>query len=168
MVIYCAVCSTELVREHVELPATDHFYDAIVTAPTCTEKGFTTHACACGDTFADSYVDAIGHTPSDWIVDTEAHIGVEGSKHKECTVCGETLQTEIIDALPAPDTQTDNDSETTHVTNPETMPDTSVGTAINTAEQNEKGCSGRISAIALLCWLIPAAIAVAFRKEKIT
>ena len=38
-----------------------HSYQAVVTAPTCTEKGFTTHTCKCGDSYIDTYVDAIGH-----------------------------------------------------------------------------------------------------------
>ncbi len=166
MATYCAACAAELRREHVELPAAGHSHDAIVTAPTCTEKGFTTHACACGDTFVDSYVDALGHIQSDWIVDTEPQISVDGKKHIECTTCKEILQTETIEALPAPETEPDSDFETTHAANPETTPDTNVGTEIDTAEQNDKGCNGRISAIVLLCWLIPAAIAITFRKKK--
>ena len=35
-----------------------------VTAPTCTEKGYTTHTCAsCNESYKDTYVDALGH---DW------------------------------------------------------------------------------------------------------
>ena len=125
-------------------------------------KGLTTHACACGDTFVDSYVDALGHTPSDWIVDTEPQIGVEGSKHIACTVCGDVLQTETIEALPVPDTETNADPGAT----PDTPSDTEARTESDTNEQKEKGCNGRISAIALLCCLIPAAIAVTLRKKK--
>lgn len=39
-----------------------HSYDAIVTEPTCTEQGYTTHICVCGDSYVDSYVDALGHS----------------------------------------------------------------------------------------------------------
>lgn len=39
------------------------------------------------------------HEASEWIVDTEADIGVAGEQHKECTVCGRVLETEIIPAL---------------------------------------------------------------------
>ena len=40
----------------------DHSYKAVVTDPTCTEKGYTTHTCEkCGDSYKDSYVDATGH-----------------------------------------------------------------------------------------------------------
>ena len=38
-----------------------HSYTAEVTKPTCTEQGYTTHTCTCGDSYVDSYVDALGH-----------------------------------------------------------------------------------------------------------
>ncbi len=38
-----------------------HSYTAAVTAPTCTAAGYTTHICSCGDSYKDSYVDALGH-----------------------------------------------------------------------------------------------------------
>ena len=38
-----------------------HSYTAVVTAPTCTEEGFTTHTCSCGDSYTDSETDALGH-----------------------------------------------------------------------------------------------------------
>jgi hypothetical protein len=39
-----------------------HNYTAVVSAPTCTAAGYTTHTCeVCGDSYADSYVDATGH-----------------------------------------------------------------------------------------------------------
>lgn len=38
-----------------------HSFTDIVTAPTCTEKGYTTHTCVCGYVYKDSYVDALGH-----------------------------------------------------------------------------------------------------------
>ena len=78
-----------------------HDYKDTVTAPTCTEKGYTTHTCArCNDSYTDSEADAFGHSAGDWIIDTEAAPGVEGSKHKECTVCGTTLESAVIEALP--------------------------------------------------------------------
>ena len=43
-----------------------HDYVTVVTAPTCTEKGFTTYTCACGETYVDDYVDTIGHRDSDF------------------------------------------------------------------------------------------------------
>ena len=41
----------------------EHDYKAVVTAPTCTEKGFTTYTCTkCGDSCVDSEVPALGHS----------------------------------------------------------------------------------------------------------
>jgi hypothetical protein len=38
-----------------------HSYTDVLTAPTCTQQGYTTHTCACGYHYADAYVDALGH-----------------------------------------------------------------------------------------------------------
>lgn len=41
---------------------TGHNYTSSITAPTCTEQGYTTHTCNdCGDTYTDTYVAALGH-----------------------------------------------------------------------------------------------------------
>ena len=40
-----------------------HSYSTNVVPPTCTEQGYTLHYCACGDSYKDTYVPAIGH---DW------------------------------------------------------------------------------------------------------
>ena len=56
---------------------TEHFYE-------CTVKGCT------------SKKDAEKHKVSDWIVDEKATLEKEGTKHKECTVCGRILETEKI------------------------------------------------------------------------
>lgn len=38
------------------------------------------------------------HTPSDWMIDTQATATMNGTKHKECTVCKRTLETGTIPA----------------------------------------------------------------------
>ena len=38
-----------------------HSYTETVKAPTCTEAGYITHECACGDKYTDTPVDALGH-----------------------------------------------------------------------------------------------------------
>jgi len=40
-----------------------------------------------------------GHTPGEWIVDEEADLREDGSRHKECTQCGKVLETESIPAI---------------------------------------------------------------------
>ena len=75
----------------------EHSYDAVVTAPTCTEKGYTTHTCACGDSYVDTYVDALGHAWDSGKVTKEPTETETGVKTFTCTRCGET-RTEVIPA----------------------------------------------------------------------
>ena len=78
--------------------AHEHSYDAVVTAPTCTAKGYTTHTCACGDSYVDTYVDALGHAWDEGKVTKEPTETETGVKTFTCTRCGET-KTEAIPAL---------------------------------------------------------------------
>ncbi len=77
--------------------AHEHSYTAVVTAPTCTEKGYTTHTCACGDSYVDTYVDALGHAWDNSKVTKEPTETETGVKTFTCTRCGET-KTETIPA----------------------------------------------------------------------
>ena len=52
------VCSNDV--NHTE--TAPHAYDSIVTAPNCTEQGFTTHTCACGASYVTDYTDPDGVT----------------------------------------------------------------------------------------------------------
>ena len=80
--------------------ALGHDYKFEVTAPTCTEMGYTTNTCSrCGDTNKSDYTEPAGHKSGDWIIDKEPTIDSEGSKHKECTVCGEKLETQPIEKI---------------------------------------------------------------------
>ena len=74
-----------------------HNYKATVTAPTCTAKGYTTHTCACGDSYVDTYVDALGHAWDNGKVTKEPTETETGVKTFTCTRCGET-KTETIPA----------------------------------------------------------------------
>ena len=50
-----------------------HSLTTSVIAPTCTEKGYTTHTCvSCGNSYKDSYTNALGHS----------------YKNGKCTICG--------------------------------------------------------------------------------
>ena len=80
--------------------ALGHDYKSEVTAPTCTEMGYTTNTCTrCGDSNKTDYTEPAGHKPGDWIIDKEPTTDSEGSKHKECTVCGEKLETQPIEKI---------------------------------------------------------------------
>ncbi|MBR4881049.1 MAG: hypothetical protein IKU19_03895, partial [Clostridia bacterium] len=97
-VVYCSGCGIELSRETVTVEALGHSYDAVVTAPTCTEAGYTTYTCsACGDTYKADYTAALGHSWDDGV--TVAPTCTEtGLTTYTCTACGDT-RTETIAAL---------------------------------------------------------------------
>ncbi len=67
-----AVTAKFMWKDHI------HSYTDELVAPTCTEKGFTRHSCeGCGDTYTDSFVDALGHKDAD--------------KDGKCDLCGGDL-----------------------------------------------------------------------------
>ena len=76
-----------------------HDYAVTVTAPTCTAKGYTTHTCACGDSYVDTYTDALGHAWDNGKVTKEPTETETGVKTFTCTRCGET-RTETMPVIP--------------------------------------------------------------------
>ena len=55
--------------------AHEHSYTAVVTAPTCTEGGYTTYTCECGDSYVADETAALGHN----------------YENGTCTGCGDML-----------------------------------------------------------------------------
>ena len=79
--------------------ATIHILTAVVTLPTCTEQGYTTYTCLCGDTYIADYVDALGH---DIVVDaavapTCTETGLTAGEH--CSRCDYKVAQEVVPAL---------------------------------------------------------------------
>ena len=83
---------------HYNYVSHTHSYKDVVTAPTCTEKGYTTHTCACGKSYVDTYTDALGHAWDSGKVTKEPTETETGVKIFTCTRCGET-KTETIPKL---------------------------------------------------------------------
>ena len=81
------------------IPALDHVhqYTDTVTAPTCTEKGYTTHTCKCGNSYVDTYTDALGHDYEDVV--TEPTCTEKGSTTHTCKRCGYTCTNSETAAL---------------------------------------------------------------------
>lgn len=74
-----------------------HDYDSVVTPPTCTEKGYTTHTCSrCGDTYTDNETNALGHDYKVTKIVGQNCIK-DGYILYTCSRCGDTY-TEVIPA----------------------------------------------------------------------
>lgn len=58
----------------------EHAYTSKVTPPSCTEEGYTTYTCECGDSYKSDSVTALGHSFADATCTTA----------KTCTTCGKT------------------------------------------------------------------------------
>ena len=71
------------------MDALGHTIVSVVTEPTCTEDGYTTHTCTtCGEVTVDTYIPAPGHNYQ--TVTVEATCTDDGSVSGTCTACGDT------------------------------------------------------------------------------
>lgn len=78
--------------------ACSHEYTDVVTAPTCTAQGYTTHTCSkCGDTKKDTYVDAAGHDYTDTV--TAPTCTKDGYTTHKCKNCTDSFKDSIVDLL---------------------------------------------------------------------
>ncbi len=159
---FCLACGVVLTE------SLGHDYAMTVTEPTCTEQGYTTHTCVrCGDSYTDGDMEALGHAPGEWITDQAPAPGVEGSRHIECTVCGEILEIGMIEALP-----TDTALETEAETSPETpAPADSDVTTVPDSQPHDphtaEGCKSMIGANALGCFIVVSlAVGLVVKRRK--
>ena len=95
---------------HYNYVSHTHSYKDVVTAPTCTEKGYTTHTCSCGDSYVDTYVDALGHVWDSGKVTKQPTATETGVRTYTCTRCHET-KTESIPVVSVDVTQMFTDVE---------------------------------------------------------
>ncbi len=100
----CTVAGTEIRvchcghQETQVIAALGHAYQKAVTAPTCTEKGYTTYTCShCSDSYVDSYVDALGHNYVDVITPPTAE--QQGYTTHTCTLCAESYIDSYTDVI---------------------------------------------------------------------
>ncbi len=87
----CGDTYTETIEKTAE-----HDYKTVVTAPTCTEKGYTTYTCECGDSYVDDYVAENGHNHTSEITTPATHL-TTGVETFTCE-CGDTY-TETIEKI---------------------------------------------------------------------
>lgn len=92
----CANCGT---KEEKTLPKQEHVHDytSEVTAPTCTEGGYTTYTCACGDTYTADKTAALGHDYETKV--TQPTCTEKGYTLHTCTRCNISYKDTEVPAL---------------------------------------------------------------------
>ena len=74
-----------------------HNYTQTVTDPTCTDMGYTTYSCDCGDSYTDSQIEALGHSYTvSTVAPTDSALGYD---LHQCSRCGDSYQDNYIEPL---------------------------------------------------------------------
>ena len=73
-----------------------HEYDAFVTEPTCTEGGYTTYTCACGDSYTGDKTDPLGHDYAESVTEPTC---TEGGYTTYTCACGDSYVDDETDPL---------------------------------------------------------------------
>ncbi len=63
----------------------EHSYTDVVTPPTCTEAGYTTHTCECGEKYVDTEVAALGHSFVNYVSNNDATCFENGTETATCS-----------------------------------------------------------------------------------
>lgn len=95
---HCATCGEILVKQQ-STPMLGHSYVRIVTAPTCTKKGYTTYICQrCNNSYTDSYKNTVSHvmTPAQTVAPT---CTAKGYTIYNCKNCSYTKKDKYVNAL---------------------------------------------------------------------
>ena len=99
--VHCTVCNE--VTETITIPKLPHEVPdewEIVEEPDCVNTGLEQKVCSvCGEVVETQEIDALGHTPGEFVVTAEATCTGEGQRVQRCTVCNEIVQRETIAAL---------------------------------------------------------------------
>ena len=90
---YCKECDYYSEENHQH-----NYNETILKESSCLEIGKKLYTCACGDSYTEEIV-KLNHTKTDWIIDKNATCEESGSKHIECSVCKEVIETKEIEGL---------------------------------------------------------------------
>ncbi len=99
----CTLCGKTMQTETV--PALGHDMQQVKIEPTCTSYGSRYSKCVrnnCTHNTKPLRVDKLPHTEGEWIIDEDATCTDNGSKHTECSVCGNVVSKGIVEALGQP------------------------------------------------------------------
>ena len=87
-VVYCSSCGEKLSITKKYTSAHGHSYVAVVTPPTETSGGYTTHTCSrCGDKYVDNYTNATGCIHDYELIEVAPTCTEQGYNEYTCTKC---------------------------------------------------------------------------------
>ncbi len=89
----CQRCG-ETKTESIPMLEHTHSYEATVTNPTCTEDGYTSYTCRCGDSYIANYTDALGHDYD--VVVTAPTCTEDGYTTYICSGCGDSYVADYV------------------------------------------------------------------------
>lgn len=92
--------------------AHSHVYVAVVTEPGCTEGGYTTYTCSCGDSYTGDATQALGHDYKSTVVDPTTK--KEGYTEHTCSRCGDSYRDTPTEKLPPSMTPPSESGEVLH------------------------------------------------------
>ena len=97
--INLAEYNTALTSANIHFNSHVHTYEGYtVTAPTCTEPGYTTHKCtSCDYSYNDSYIEPLGHNYTEEV--TKPTCTERGYTTYTCSVCGDSYKGSYVDPL---------------------------------------------------------------------
>ena len=87
LVVLCVLVSCGQNKKH------EHVYSADITEYTCTEQGYTTYTCECGDSYISDYTEP-AHRWGEWIVIEESTQQQNGIMERYCKECDAKESTE--------------------------------------------------------------------------
>ena len=97
-----------------------HSYKQTVKQPTCTEKGYTTHTCACGDSYSYNEKAPLGHDYKSKVV--APTYDAEGYTQHTCSRCGKSYKDSYTDKLVKPTEPQPTETQPTEPQPTETQP----------------------------------------------
>lgn len=92
-----------------------HSFEKVDTAPTCTDEGYATYTCACGDSYVSDKAPALGHKFGEWETTKEPTETETGLSQRKCSACDIT-ETKTLGKVVADHTHSYTSKITTNAT----------------------------------------------------
>ena len=93
----CDINFNDITLDYID--DSDCIFLPTVIEPTCTEDGYTSYDCSCGEAYTAEPTPSLGgHNYGDVVIDIEPTCTEEGSKSRHCSVCDDKTDITVIEA----------------------------------------------------------------------